>query len=174
MVFERGHHRVVQADRSRDRTGADHAYFGSHAYGRAGTDSDVDLLVVTALRTRWLPQGGENCGQNNAESALICWFEHPPHCRKRLAMNDFSIKEIVEKGIVLHDATDARMGQKGRKRLQQRERLSRARTKPDFDGACFHAQQCAGKYMKAQLRNPKSVSKNSRFGGFTSARATIG
>jgi hypothetical protein len=41
--------------------------------------------------------------------------------RKGIAMNDFFLKEIVEKGIVLYDAADERVGRQGRKRLQQRE-----------------------------------------------------
>lgn len=31
------------------------------------------------------------------------------------------------------------------------ERECRARKNPNFDGACFHAQQCAEKYLKARL-----------------------
>lgn len=30
-------------------------------------------------------------------------------------------------------------------------REARARKNPCYDGACFHAQQCAGKYLKARL-----------------------
>ena len=31
------------------------------------------------------------------------------------------------------------------------QRECRARTRPNYDGACFHAQQCAEKYLKAVL-----------------------
>ena len=31
------------------------------------------------------------------------------------------------------------------------ERECRARRNPNYDGACFHAQQCAEKYLKALL-----------------------
>ncbi len=31
------------------------------------------------------------------------------------------------------------------------ERECRARKNPSYDGACFHAQQCAEKYLKARL-----------------------
>lgn len=31
------------------------------------------------------------------------------------------------------------------------ERESRARKDPSYDGICFHAQQCAEKYLKARL-----------------------
>lgn len=31
------------------------------------------------------------------------------------------------------------------------ERESRVRKNPNYDGVCFHAQQCAEKYLKARL-----------------------
>jgi HEPN domain-containing protein len=31
------------------------------------------------------------------------------------------------------------------------ERESHARKNPNYDGVCFHAQQCAEKYLKARL-----------------------
>lgn len=35
------------------------------------------------------------------------------------------------------------------------QRELRARKAPNYDGACFHAQQCAEKYMKARLQEAK-------------------
>ncbi len=32
------------------------------------------------------------------------------------------------------------------------EREGRVRKNPSYDGVCFHAQQCAEKYLKARLR----------------------
>lgn len=32
------------------------------------------------------------------------------------------------------------------------QREARARTHPNYDAACFHAQQCAEKYLKAELQ----------------------
>ncbi|NUM67720.1 HEPN domain-containing protein [candidate division KSB1 bacterium] len=36
-------------------------------------------------------------------------------------------------------------------KVQERLREARARKKPNYDGLCFHAQQCAEKYLKARL-----------------------
>jgi len=36
--------------------------------------------------------------------------------------------------------------------LSTAERELRARKKPNYDAACFHAQQCAEKYLKAFLQ----------------------
>lgn len=35
--------------------------------------------------------------------------------------------------------------------MERAERILRARNRSDFSNACFHAQQCAEKYMKAVL-----------------------
>jgi len=52
--------------------------FGSHSRGEATTDSDVDLLVRTS------DQG-----------------------QRRVAMNDYFLKDITEKGAVLYEANHA-------------------------------------------------------------------
>ena len=36
------------------------------------------------------------------------------------------------------------------------ERECRARKNPNYDGACFHAQQCAEKYLKARLPSARA------------------
>ena len=45
------------------------------------------------------------------------------------------------------------MGRKGRGRLRHRRPASCGRERnPNYDAACFHAQQCAEKYLKAILQ----------------------
>ena len=39
------------------------------------------------------------------------------------------------------------------------QREARARTHPNYDAACFHAQQCAEKYLKARLQEAGIVFK---------------
>ena len=94
--------------------------FGSHAYGAPANDSDVDMLIVLARG----PDGYR-------KAALISETVRPDFpvdllvrtsaaLQKRIELNDFFFKEIMEKGIVIYDAADARVGGQGRKRLQQR------------------------------------------------------
>lgn len=86
--------------------------FGSHAYGQPHPDSDVDLLVVMpaknevnqALRIRLTVP---------APFAMDLIVRTPETLARRLAWNDWFLREIVEKGVVLHDAAGARMGPKG-------------------------------------------------------------
>jgi predicted nucleotidyltransferase len=94
--------------------------FGSYAYGNATDDSDVDILVVVA-------RGPDGC-RKAAEISLRVEPSFPLDLlvrtwavlEKRIALNDFFLQEIVTKGIAVYDAVDERVGQKGRKRLQQR------------------------------------------------------
>jgi predicted nucleotidyltransferase len=82
--------------------------FGSHAYGRPHEDSDVDLLVVMparsmidmAVRIRW---------RLSAPFPMDLLVRTPEFLAKRLALGDQFMGEIVERGIVLHDAAHAPM-----------------------------------------------------------------
>jgi predicted nucleotidyltransferase len=97
--------------------------FGSYAYGTPTEDSDADLMVVVRHR--------DACKKAVAISAAI---EHrfsidilvrsPAEVRRRLNMRDFFMMEIVETVIVLHDANDSRVGEKGRSRLRRRLRAA--------------------------------------------------
>jgi uncharacterized protein len=87
--------------------------FGSHAYGRPNDDSDVDLLVVMPARNmidmavrirRFLP----------APYPMDLLVRTPEYLAKRLALGDQFLREIVERGIVLHDAAHAPMAAQSR------------------------------------------------------------
>jgi uncharacterized protein len=77
--------------------------FGSHAYGRPHPDSDVDLLVV-------MPAKNEMNQMSRIELAVPAPFpvdllvRTPENLAKRLSWNDWFLREIVEKGVVVHDA----------------------------------------------------------------------
>jgi uncharacterized protein len=86
--------------------------YGSHAYGKPRADSDVDLLVV-------MPAKNELSQSIRIRQAfdtpfpmdlLVCGREN---LAKRLGWNDWFLKEVVEKGIVLYDANGAGMGPEG-------------------------------------------------------------
>ena len=54
---------------------------------------------------------------------------------------------------MLYEAADKGVGrQKPRATSQPSVRELRARKSPNYDGVCFHAQQCAEKYLKARLQ----------------------
>lgn len=80
--------------------------FGSHAYGNATPDSDVDLLVV-------MPDGGDPLGKAGEirvrlprSFPLDLIVRDPETLRWRIAQQDWFLREITEKGKVLHEAPD--------------------------------------------------------------------
>ncbi len=140
--------------------------FGSYAYGTPHAESDVDLLVVMEKAT----------GQDRYVHALYDAARIPKLCmdilayspaelETRLAMGDFFIKEILERGRMLYDC--GKLWKKPEITIVMslfEEWIGFA--EEDFKGAkamnsliptpltnlvCYHAEQCAEKYFKAFL-----------------------
>src|SRR5437773_8945277 len=86
--------------------------FGSHAYGTPDADSDVDLLVVMPAK-RELTMMGRIAQAIWAPFPLDLLVRTPENLAKRLAWNDWFLKEVVEKGIVLYDAAREGVGPQG-------------------------------------------------------------
>jgi predicted nucleotidyltransferase len=83
--------------------------FGSHAYGAPDEGSDVDLLVVMPAKNE-LSQSiriRQAFDTPFAMDLIVCTAEN---LAKRLAWNDWFLKEVVERGVILHDADGARVG----------------------------------------------------------------
>jgi predicted nucleotidyltransferase len=77
--------------------------FGSHAYGRPTLDSDVDILVVMPARNE-LDQAVRIDLAVDAPFPLDLIVRTPENLARRLSWNDWFLREVVEKGIVLHEA----------------------------------------------------------------------
>src|SRR5438128_11476658 len=78
--------------------------FGSHAYGKPDEGSDVDLLVVMPAKNE-LSQSIRIRQATDAPFPTDVLVRTPENLAKRLGWNDWFLKEVVEKGIVLYDAT---------------------------------------------------------------------
>jgi predicted nucleotidyltransferase len=102
--------------------------FGSHAYGRPNSDSDVDLLVVMPAYDM-TNQAIRIDRAVDAPFPLDLLVRTPQYLAKRISWNDWFLREVVEKGIVLYEAADARMVPKGRSRPSRRP--ARIRGEPD-------------------------------------------
>ena len=81
--------------------------FGSHAYGKPTPDSDVDLLVVMPCKRRPLDHALEIRLAVKAGFPLDLIVRTPAEVRRRLAWGDFFLREVTEKGTVLHEAAHA-------------------------------------------------------------------
>jgi uncharacterized protein len=94
--------------------------FGSYAYGTPTVDSDVDFLVVKPYRGS-SPSAATRVGASvRPDFPTDIIVRSPAEIRRRLDMNDFFVREIIERGIVLYDRNNERMGTKGRERLRRR------------------------------------------------------
>ncbi|MEX2214952.1 MAG: nucleotidyltransferase domain-containing protein [Phycisphaeraceae bacterium] len=94
--------------------------FGSYAYGIPTTDSDVDLLIVMPYRGSNLDAAIRIRLGLTVSFALDLIVRSKREIKERIAMNDFFLAEIMEKGLVLYAADDTRMGRQGRSRLRRR------------------------------------------------------
>jgi len=97
--------------------------FGSYACGSPAADSDVDLLIT---RKRWSMSPLTAAGRIRVELGvpfpmdLIVRSE--ADVLRRIAGGDSFLREVLETGIMLYAADDARMGRQGRVRLRRRLR----------------------------------------------------
>ena len=87
--------------------------FGSYAYGRPTEDSDVDLLVVMPHKGRSLRQALDIRLRLRASFPLDLLVKSPATVKARVEMGDCFVREIMEKGHVLYEAQDERMGCQG-------------------------------------------------------------
>jgi uncharacterized protein len=77
--------------------------FGSHAYGKPHEDSDVDLLVVMPTKNE-VSQATRIRMACDAPFPLDLIVRAPENLAKRLAWEDWFLRDIVEHGIVLYEA----------------------------------------------------------------------
>jgi len=78
--------------------------FGSRARGRNARGSDVDLLVVMRYRGLSVRKAAEILNSVEPEFPVDLIVRSPQEIRKRLAMKDPFLAEIVQRGKVLYEA----------------------------------------------------------------------
>jgi predicted nucleotidyltransferase len=78
--------------------------FGSHAYGRPGRHSDIDLLVILPFRGRATDKAIEIRRRLPPYVPLDLVVRTPRELKQRLAWGDFFLREITEKGRILYEA----------------------------------------------------------------------
>ena len=84
--------------------------FGSHAYGTPTADSDVDLLVIMNYQGHSAVQAAQIRKQFRAGFPLDLLVRSPAAIRRRLAMDDFFVTEILQRGKTLYEARHAGVG----------------------------------------------------------------
>ena len=84
--------------------------FGSYAYGKPKKESDVDMLVIMSFEGKGSRKASEILIETDPRFPIDLLVRTPDQIKKRLELGDFFIKEITQKGKVLYEAIDARMG----------------------------------------------------------------
>jgi predicted nucleotidyltransferase len=79
--------------------------FGSYAYGEPTEDSDVDLLVIMAFRGKSVYKAAEILTRVEPKFSVDILVRTQSQVRKRIAMDDWFMQEIVAQGRVLYEAT---------------------------------------------------------------------
>ena len=155
--------------------------FGSYAYGAPTEDSDVDILVVMDIpKSEFLNKAIEIRQHISYRFGLDLLVRSPEEIAYRVSYNDWFLREIAEKGEVLH-GSDAACNVKNLQfphygtNLAEKEKDCMnpltlewvQRAEADYIAVqqllltanpllhniiCFHAQQCVEKYLKAWLQ----------------------
>ncbi len=77
--------------------------FGSYAYGTPRPDSDVDLLVVMDTRQHWIDQELDILNALDSDLAIDLLVRPPTTLKQRIALGDFFLREITQRGKVLYE-----------------------------------------------------------------------
>ena len=154
--------------------------FGSYAYGAPTEDSDVDLLVVMDIpKSEFLNKAIEIRQRISYRFGLDLLVRSPEEIAYRVSYNDWFLREITERGEVLHGTNayyniknlqDTHYGanvlkkkrdcmnpltlewiEKAENDYAAVQQLLQA-SDPLHDIICFHVQQCIEKYLKAWLQ----------------------
>ncbi len=83
--------------------------FGSRAYGKPKQHSDVDLLVVMSYEGEYHRQLIKMAETLRTRLPLDLLLRTPKEIKERLALGDFFIQEITERGKVLYEANHPAM-----------------------------------------------------------------
>jgi uncharacterized protein len=84
--------------------------FGSYAYGTPHAGSDIDLLVVMPYEGNSIHKAIEILLKLNPTFGIDLLVRSPAELNQRLEWGDFFLREIVDKGKILYDVTNARVG----------------------------------------------------------------
>ena len=154
--------------------------FGSYAYGTPTEDSDVDLLIVMDIpKSEFTRKAIEIRQRIPSRFGMDLLVRSPEEIAYRVSYNDWFLREITEKGELLHGRTSHRNSENLRvmqdrstsikvevdcmnpltlEWIQRAEedyaimRLIQREQNSMHNGICFHAQQCIEKYLKAWLQ----------------------
>jgi uncharacterized protein len=81
--------------------------FGSYAYGHPSADSDIDLLIIMPFEGGQPEQAIRILNRLNLLMPIDLLVRRPKEVEQRLAMGDFFMREIIERGKVIYEVPHA-------------------------------------------------------------------
>jgi predicted nucleotidyltransferase len=98
--------------------------FGSHAYGTAREDSDVDVLVIEDFKGNAFDRATVMLNRVPSGFTIDLLVRRPADIERRYRQFDPLIRDALDRGKVLYERDSSGVGAKGGRRLQ----FGRART----------------------------------------------
>lgn len=80
------------------------SFFGSYTQGTATDDSDVDLLVILPFESKPIRKAAEILRKTRPRIPVELLVRTPEQVRTRLALNDYFLHEVMNKGKVLYES----------------------------------------------------------------------
>jgi predicted nucleotidyltransferase len=77
--------------------------FGSHAYGTASADSDVDLLVILPFEGKSFRKSLEILNRVDPRFPIDLLARRPEDTARRYAEGDPLIREALDRGMILYE-----------------------------------------------------------------------
>ena len=84
--------------------------FGSYARGDANEDSDVDLFIILPFEGKSYYKATEIRSQAQPDFGVELVVRTPEDVKRRLALGDFFLLNIMEEGRALYESPHARVG----------------------------------------------------------------
>jgi predicted nucleotidyltransferase len=78
--------------------------FGSYTYGIPTENSDIDLLIILPFEGKPIQKASEILRKIKPRIPVELLVRTPAQVKKRLALNDYFLREIIEKGTVLYES----------------------------------------------------------------------
>lgn len=78
--------------------------FGSYTQGTANDDSDVDLLVILPFEGKPIRKASEILRKTRPRIPVELLVRTPEQVKTRLALNDYFLHEVMNKGKVLYES----------------------------------------------------------------------
>lgn len=81
--------------------------FGSYACGKPTADSDVDMLIIMPFKGKGAKMASKILIATDPPFPVDLLVRTPEQVQTRIALGDFFLREITQKGKVIYEAADA-------------------------------------------------------------------